>query len=100
MAPVTSPRPFFSGRIFTTTVTREPSGRPMITSASRTSDVRPASTSAMGHWSCGMKLPSSVRNILNEPQNRSSTSSSAGSRPHNAAAWRLNFWITPEASQE
>ena len=85
IAPVISPLWFFSGRMFTTAVTRVPSGRSMTTSASRASDNLPRRTSAIGHWSCGMKLPSG-RNILNEPQNRSSGSSTAGSRPHNATA--------------
>ena len=72
------------------TVTREPSGRSMSTSASWAAGILPETTSAMGHCSWGIKLPSG-RNILNEPQNRSSVSPNAGSRPHSSAAWRLKF---------
>ena len=89
MAPVTSPREFFSGRIFTMTVIREPSGRSMTTSPSRASDSVPATTSAMGHCSCGMYVPSG-RNNLNEPQKRLSVSPTTGSQPHNSTARRLN----------
>jgi hypothetical protein len=69
MAPVMSPCWFFRGRIFTTTVTRVPSGRSICTSPSRTSGTMPATTSAIGHCACGMTLPS-ARYILNDPQNR------------------------------
>ncbi len=84
IAPTTSPRSFLSGRIFTTALTREPSGRSTITSSSTTSGIFPETTHAIGHWSWGMKLPSG-RNILIEPQNRSLLSPRAGVRPHNSA---------------
>jgi hypothetical protein len=51
--------------------------------------ISPLTTWAIGHCSCGMKRPSG-RNNLYEPQNRSSVSPRAGSRPHNSAATRLN----------
>ena len=49
IAPVSSPRWFLSGLIFTSTVIREPSGRSICTSASRNSDILPLKTSAIGH---------------------------------------------------
>ena len=89
---MTSPRSFVSGRIFTTTVIREPSGRSMSTSASDASESVPATTSAIGHCSCGMNVPSG-RNNLNEPQNRLSVSPSerlAAPQLHRATIEFLN----------
>ncbi len=94
-----SPRWFFSGRILTMTMTHEPSGRSMWTSASRASGILPDRTSAMGHCSWGMKVPSGRCNLY-EPQKRSSVSPGLGVRPHNSVARGLKSRITPEALQE
>jgi hypothetical protein len=86
-APTSFPSLQKRGAILTRTVTREVSGRSMITSMSRAGfPVR--RTHSMGVSLCGKKVPSG-RNSLCAPQYFSSVSPAEGARPHSSAARRL-----------